>query len=304
MNDEHTIELINTLTTIVNEVSQGDFRNAAVLFEFTKTDKYPPQIAILAESFGMMIVKIDAKQQHLEHVIDDLSAKKVELEQVASQLLRANTGMLEVLGSAIAKRDSDTSAHNYRVTIHAIQLGKSLGFSNTELCSLIKGSFLHDVGKIAISDSILLKPGKLTCDEFEVMKTHVIHGSEIIRNYEWLRDADDVVLHHHEKFNGSGYPHGLKWDQIPINARIFALADVFDALTSKRPYKEPIPVDKSMAIMSGDAGTHFDPDLFRVFSEGAAEVYENLVSINEKALIENLHAYMRDYYATELIPHS
>ena len=156
MNENKTNKLINTLTSIANEVSQGDYQNAGTLFELTKVDKYPHDIVTLAESFGMMIVKIDAKQQHLERLIDDLSAKKAELELVASQLLQANTGILEVLGSAIAKRDSDTNAHNYRVTIHAIHLGEALGLTNSDLCSLIKGSFLHDVGKIAISDAILL----------------------------------------------------------------------------------------------------------------------------------------------------
>jgi HD-GYP domain-containing protein (c-di-GMP phosphodiesterase class II) len=301
VNENHTNELINTLTSIANEVAQGDYRNAGTLFELTKEDKYPSKIVTLAESFGMMIVKIDAKQQHLERLINDLSVKKVELEKVAAQLLRANIGMLEVLGSAIAKRDNDTSAHNYRVTIHAIQLGKTLGLNNAALCSLIKGSFLHDVGKIAISDTILLKPGKLTFEEFEVMKTHVLHGSEIIRNYDWLCDAGDVVLHHHEKFDGTGYPQGLKGDRIPLNARILALADVFDALTSKRPYKDPISIDKTMEIMSADTGSHFDPDLFRVFSEGDEEMYESLARCSESALTERLQTLMRDYYVVELI---
>ncbi len=304
MEEKQTEDLIRTLTGIVNEVAQGDYQNTGTLFELTRADTYPPEIVSLAESFGMMIVRIDAKQQHLERLIDDLSSKKMELEQIASRLLLANTGMLEVLGSAIAKRDSDTSAHNYRVTIYATHLGKALGLDNTALNSLIKGAFLHDVGKIAISDKILLKPGKLTFEEFEVMKTHVLHGSEIIRCYEWLSDAGDVVLHHHEKFNGNGYPHGLSGDRIPFNARIFALADVFDALTSKRPYKDPIPVGKAMEIMAADAGSHFDPGLFQVFSKDAASVYENLERISESTLTESFHTLMQNHYGAELLSRS
>jgi HD-GYP domain-containing protein (c-di-GMP phosphodiesterase class II) len=162
--------------------------------------------------------------------------------------------------------------------------------------SLIKGAFLHDVGKIAISDNILLKPGKLTFDEFEIMKTHVLHGSEIIRSYEWLSDAVDVVLHHHEKFDGCGYPHGLRGDQIPLNARIFALADVFDALTSRRPYKEPVPVGVSLECMAEDAGSHFDPELFRIFTQDAAAMYEKFSCISESACMESFHNLMRDHY--------
>jgi HD-GYP domain-containing protein (c-di-GMP phosphodiesterase class II) len=301
VNEKHTIELIRTLTAIANEVSLGDYRNAEMLFELTKSGKYPQEVVTLAESFGMMIVKIDAKQQYLERLVDDLQAREAELEQLALRLTHSNIGMLEVLGSAIAKRDSDTNAHNYRVTIYAIHLGKALGLDNAALSRLIKGSFLHDVGKIAISDAILLKPGKLTFEEFEVMKTHVRHGSEIIRNYEWLCDADDVVLHHHEKFDGSGYPDGLAGERIPLNARIFAIADVFDALTSKRPYKGPIPVDRTMEIMADGSGTHFDPELFPVFSQSAAEMYERLARLSESALTESLHTLMNEYYAAGLL---
>lgn len=302
MDKDHKNKLIDILTGIVNEVAQGDYQHTGTLFELTEEGRYPPRIVTLAESFGMMIVQIDAKQQHLERLITDLSAKKAELEQVASQLVRANIGMLEVLGSAIAKRDSDTNAHNYRVTIYAIHLGKAFGLADEALRSLIKGSFLHDLGKIAISDSILLKPGKLTFEELEVMKTHVLHGSEIIKSYEWLRDADSVVLHHHEKYDGSGYPHGLRGDRIPLNARIFALVDVFDALTSQRPYKRPIPVDETMEIMAADAGSHFDPELFHVFRNVIGRPGQCLVCVDESALTESLHTLMRDYYGAASSP--
>lgn len=301
MQGTHTNNLINRLTAMVNEVARGDYGNAGALFELTEEGKYPAEIVALAESFGMMIVRIDAKQQQLERLIDDLKAKKGELEEVASQLLSANIGMLEVLGSAIAKRDSDTSAHNYRVTIHAIHFGKRLGLTDDALRSLIKGSFVHDIGKIAISDTILLKPGKLTFEEFEVMKTHVLHGSQIIESYGWLSDARDVVLHHHEKFNGAGYPHGLKQGQIPLNARIFALVDVFDALTSKRPYKDPLSLDHTLETMSAETGSHFDPELFPVFRTGAEEMNELLGNSNESELTERLQTLMRDYYVVELI---
>jgi HD-GYP domain-containing protein (c-di-GMP phosphodiesterase class II) len=206
--------------------------------------------------------------------------------------------MLEVLGNAIAKRDSDTSDHNYRVTTHSIYLGKALGLSKPDLCSLIKGAFLHDIGKIAISDTILLKPGKLTVPEFDVIKTHVTHGSDIIRSYPWLADAADVVFHHHEKYNGNGYPSGLKGEQIPLNARIFAIIDVFDALTSKRPYKEPIPFDTTLQIMAGDVGSHFDPEIFEVFRKGARELHEVISGFTEPELVKILHSLMHDYFET------
>lgn len=180
-------------------------------------------------------------------------------------LLHSNLGAIEMLGSAIAKRDSDTNSHNYRVSLYALHLAEAEGLGHSTIRSLLKGAFLHDVGKLAIPDAILLKPGKLDDEEFAVMKTHVHHGLDLITQFRWLRDAADVVGCHHEKFDGSGYDHGLAGEQIPITARIFAIADVFDALTSKRPYKLPFPVPQATAIMAAGRGGHFDPRLLDLF---------------------------------------
>ncbi|SJZ98335.1 HD domain-containing protein [Trichlorobacter thiogenes] len=289
--------LFQQLTRILNEVSQGNTTNVETIFELTKEGVYPPEIVNLAESFGMLIVNIEAKQQRLERLLTDLQDKNRELEQVSSSLLNANIGMLEVLGSAIAKRDSDTCAHNYRVCIYSIHLGKALGLPDDSLRSLIKGAFLHDIGKIAISDTILLKPGGLDDREYEIIKTHVLHGSEIIRAYSWLSDAHDVVLHHHERYNGEGYPDRLKAEQIPLHARVFSICDVFDALTSKRPYKEPYPVDYSLRTMRTEVGSHFDPEIFDLFVQNARTMYETIVNFSENQLESRLHTIMQDYFA-------
>lgn len=302
-----TGKLLKHLIEILNQVSQGNTTQIETIFELTKDGIYPTEIAKLAESFGMMIVNIDARQQRLERLLADLQEKNRTLEHLSTQLLNANVGMLEVLGSAIAKRDSDTSAHNYRVCIYSIHIGKVLGLPDNNLRSLIKGAFLHDIGKIAISDTILLKPGGLDDREYAIIKTHVLHGSEIIKAYSWLSDAHDVVLHHHEKYNGNGYPDGLRAEQIPLNARIFAVADVFDALTSKRPYKEPYEVDYALKIMRNDVGSHFDPELFDLFSKDAQTVYEQIAGLSEIQLENTLHTIMQDYFKNaeekEIISH-
>ena len=292
-----TDRLFQQLTKIMNEVSQGNTGNIETIFELTKEGIYPPEIVNLAESFGMMVVNIEAKQQQLEQLLTDLQEKNRALELASNSLLNANVGMLEVLGSAIAKRDSDTCSHNYRVCIYAIHLGKELGLSADNLRSLIKGAFLHDIGKIAISDTILLKPGGLDDHEYETIKTHVLHGSEIIKAYSWLSDAHDVVLYHHEKFSGTGYPDGLKADQIPLNARIFAICDVFDALTSKRPYKEPYPLDYAVRVMRCEVGSHFDPEIFDLFVKKAETIHETIARLSESQLERVLHAIMHDYFA-------
>ena len=167
-NDLQSRKLLRHLTTILNEVSQGNPTNIETIFEMTKEGIYPVDVAELAESFGMMIVNIEAKQHRLEQLMANLREKNRILELLSADLLNANIGMLEVLGCAIAKRDSNTSIHNYRVSLYAVALGKALQLSTVELRSLLKGAFLHDIGKIAISDSILLKPAKLDHDEFEI----------------------------------------------------------------------------------------------------------------------------------------
>jgi len=212
-------------------------------------------------------------------------------------LLTANLDMIRVLGSAIAKRDSDTNAHNYRVTLYAIALAEKIGLSHPQIQSLIKGSFLHDVGKIGIRDHILLKPGKLDADEFNEMKQHVQYGVEILQSSHWLGDAQEIVHYHHEKYDGSGYPQGLKNTEIPIIARIFAIIDVFDALASRRPYKEPYPFEKCMEIILEAAGSHFDPALVQSFSEISLPLYTELVqNEDEYVLRQRLDGSIHRYF--------
>jgi len=201
-----------------------------------------------------------------------------------------------VLGATIAKRDSDTEAHNYRVTIYATRLAQTVGLDNKKMQSLIKGSFLHDVGKIGIRDDILLKPGKLDEEEFEIMKEHVNHGLDIIRKSNWLKNAAGIVGGHHEKFNGKGYPEGLAEIVIPLSARIFAIADVFDALTSRRPYKEPFSFEKTMEILQQSKGSHFDPELLEKFNGIARELYDEFSGREDDRLKDQLHALTSQYF--------
>ena len=219
-----------------------------------------------------------------------------DIRRHADQLLRANLETLEVLGNAIAKRDSDTDTHNYRVTWYAIRLGEAAGLDAATMRRLIKGAFLHDVGKIGISDSILLKPGKLTVEEFTVMKTHVTLGLDIIGSSEWLAEAADVVRHHHEKVDGSGYMDGLAGEAIPVTARIFAIVDVFDALTSRRPYKEPMPLSQALAILDEGDGRHFDSRLLALFRPLAASLLQEAGAMGDEGMRAALHRDTERYF--------
>lgn len=218
------------------------------------------------------------------------------LSQTASQLLDSNLQILQVLGGAIAKRDSDTDAHNYRVSVYSVILAEAMGLSREEIRSLIKGALLHDVGKLGIRDEILLKPGKLTDEEFTVMKTHVEHGLEIAERANWLKDAQPVIGAHHEKFDGAGYPQGLNGSDIPLNARIFAICDVFDALTSRRPYKDPMSLETALEIMASGRGKHFDPELLDAFGDIAPELYATYSGKDDDSAQQRLNAFTDDYF--------
>ena len=218
----------------------------------------------------------------------------------SANLLDANLQGIALLGSAIAKRDSDTDAHNYRVSIYSVRLAEAIGLDVESIRGLIKGAFLHDVGKIGIRDNILLKPGKLDDEEFTIMKTHVQHGLDIVERSPWLADAMDIVGGHHEKFAGGGYPSGLREDAIPITARIFAIADVFDALTSKRPYKEPLSFEKTMEILEQGSQQHFDPELLVVFKQIAPALYTKYCGREDDGLQEELNQILRQYFTSNV----
>ncbi len=218
------------------------------------------------------------------------------LIEKSDELLQSNINTLISLGDAIARRDSDTGNHNYRVTYYSIKIAEKLNLSNEQIKSLIKGAFLHDIGKIAISDTILLKPAKLSDDEFEIMKNHTVEGIEIVQNNPWLDDARDVILHHHEKVDGNGYPDGLKGNKIPYNARIFAVVDVFDALTSKRPYKKPFSLGESMQIIRDDTETHFDKKIVDIFEEIYEKMYYDISDMSSSELKNIFYKVIKPYF--------
>lgn len=219
------------------------------------------------------------------------------LADYSTNLLEANLETLSVLGSAIAKRDSDTDAHNYRVSLYAAHIGQVMGLGRTEMQTLIKGSFLHDVGKIGIPDAVLLKPGRLDEGEFTVVQSHVEKGVDIVRRSSWLRDGVAVAGYHHEKYGGGGYPHNLRGEDIPIAARIFAVADVFDALTSERPYKKPLGFEDAMELLERGRGSHFDPAVLDAFGTTARGLYDRYAGRGGESLRQELTALVAEYFS-------
>jgi HD-GYP domain-containing protein (c-di-GMP phosphodiesterase class II) len=221
-----------------------------------------------------------------------------KLVTFSRNLLQANLESLAILAGAIAKRDSDTDIHNFRVTLYAVRLAERLDLPTSEIQTLIKGGFLHDVGKIGVRDSILLKPGGLDDQEFTEMKDHVRHGLDIVRGAMWLSDAAQIVGSHHEKFDGSGYPEGRAGQAIPILARIFAVADVFDALTSRRPYKEPLPCAAAVAQIEQGRGSHFDPAMVDAFLAISGELHRRYAGRDDQGLRDELQTVITRYFST------
>jgi len=236
----------------------------------------------IAYSIAQLILTIFVTTALLYPIIVYLNKEYINQSK---NLLQANLEIMSVLGGAVAKRDSETNAHNYRVTLYSIAFAEALSLNREKIMGLIKGAFLHDVGKIGITDSILLKPDKLTALEFEEMKYHVEFGIDIISKSKWLDDAKDVVAYHHEKYDGTGYSKNISAEQIPLNARIFMICDVFDALTSKRPYKNKFTFEASIKIIKEKSGTHFDPKLVSVFCSIIQGLYTNISHLeNEESL--------------------
>lgn len=199
---------------------------------------------------------------------------KTHLSLVKSdELKRTRLQVVQRLGRAAEYKDNETGMHVLRMSHYSRVLALAYGFSEEQADILLHAAPMHDIGKIGIPDSIMLKPGKLTDDEFAIMKTHPDIGAEIIGecDSELLVIAKSVALTHHEKWDGSGYPNGLAGDAIPIEGRIVAVADVFDALTSKRPYKEAWTVEDTMAFMKSQRGKHFEPKLITLLEQNLDE---------------------------------
>ena len=194
----------------------------------------------------------------------------------ASVLSPADAVVLAALRDMLRARDPGTGAHSERVRIYALALAEAHGVPKSQLLDIEHGVMLHDIGKIAIPDGILLKPGPLSSDEWKIMRTHPEVGRRLIEHMPFLRDAVPVVYHHHERWDGTGYPDGLRGEDIPLGARIFAVADAFDAMTYDRPYSRAIPVAAACAEIERCAGTHFDPSVAATFLALPLECLEEL----------------------------
>jgi response regulator RpfG family c-di-GMP phosphodiesterase len=188
-----------------------------------------------------------------------VSERTQQLQSALRQTERSYEDTLEALGAAIDLRDSPTAGHSRRVFLYSMELAKSVGGLDHQLRTIGMGAWLHDIGKLAIPDRILLKPGPLLDHEWEVMRRHARIGYELVKSISFLAGAAEIVLKHHERFDGSGYPQGLRSEEIPFGARIFAVADTLDAMTSDRPYRAALPLQAARDVIERGSGILFDP---------------------------------------------
>jgi putative nucleotidyltransferase with HDIG domain len=200
------------------------------------------------------------------------------LRQAMEDLEHSYDVTLEALGDALDLKDSETEGHSKRVTAYTIALARAIGISPAEIKVIARGAFLHDIGKMAIPDEILRKPGSLTPEEQEVMREHCTRGYHILRKIPFLSEAAEIVFSHQEHYDGSGYPSGLSGNQIPIGARIFAVADTLDAITSDRPYRKARSFDVARQEILRCSGTQFDPGVVEVFLKIPNELWQELRS--------------------------
>ncbi len=276
-------ELIEQLTASVRQIAQGHYGDIDTLFELTKEKKYPQHITELAEAFGMMTMQVETREFRLEQNIKDLKEANSAIEVARKEVFDAHEQLKDAsletiyhLSRAAEQKDDDTHSHIQRISYYSAALAKSLGLSQKDIHKILYASPMHDVGKIGIPDMILLKPGRLTESEFNTMKTHTVLGKEILKDSEssLIQAAEIIAETHHEKWDGTGYPRGLSKDDIPLEGRIVAVADVYDALTSKRPYKEPFDHDVAFRMIDELKETHFDPHVTEAFFEIEDEIIE------------------------------
>ncbi len=216
----------------------------------------------------------EAVRQHLERrreadsllqLQQRLAAADVALESALDSVALQQNLTMETLVRALDARAHETKQHSQRVAAYTLRLAEEFTFTLPQLGDLERGALLHDIGKIGVADAILLKAGELTEQEWAQMRRHPEIGFDILQDIDFLRGAAQLVLHHHERFDGSGYPRGLRGEAIPLEARIFAVIDAFDALTSQRPYREPLPVEVARSRVAARSGSLFDPAVVEKF---------------------------------------
>src|SRR6202030_2715824 len=212
-------------------------------------------------------------QTNLESLVE---ARTNQLQSAMNDLTRSYDITLEALGDALDLKDKETEGHSRRVTAFTIAIARAMGLAGDQIRIIARGAFLHDIGKMAIPDDILRKPGKLTSEQTAIMREHCYKGYQIVKKIPFLQDACDIIYSHQERFDGSGYPRGLRGTEIPLGARIFSVADTLDAIISDRPYRPARTLTEARKEIHAWSGRQFDPEVIQVFLKMPDDIFEDL----------------------------
>lgn len=287
MPEDFNENVVKGLISLAKRVGRGESARKDPLFQLADDPGCPLITAELLRAFRTMAAILESRDAEIEAELrglrrenENLALTREKLSEAVKKLQGASQETIYRLVLAAEYKDEDTSSHIQRMSHYSALVARALGLSEREVQEILHASPMHDVGKIGIPDWILLKPGKLDPGEWEIMKTHTTIGAGILEDSESeiIKAAEVIALSHHEKWDGSGYPFGLRENDIPLSGRIASIADVFDALTSKRPYKEAYPEERAFAIILKESGRHFDPEVVEAFFS----VREEILSIKKK----------------------
>src|SRR5438477_5121708 len=270
---------MQTIESAINALRLGAFDYLMKPFDLRQAEA---AVARALEHHELVVAK-RRYENHLEELVEQRTA---ELDRALDSLENAYRTTLQALTAALETRDAETHGHSERVVTFSLRLGREYGLNGAHMKALEFGSLLHDIGKIGVPDAILRKPAKLTDEEWVRMREHPMHGQQILRGIRFLEGAARVVAQHHEKWDGSGYPLGLKGEEIEMCARIFSVADAFDAITSDRVYRKGRPYEVAAQELDEWAGRQFDPKVVEAFHRVPQEDWDEL---RQRSLMRKPH---------------
>jgi len=263
------LSAINDIHVVTSAFRRGAIDYLLKPFERSELES----IVMRAVEHGRLRKQNTIYRHNLESIVTSRTGR---LRSTMQDLERSYDITLEAMGAALDLRDEETEGHSRRVTAYTIALAEAMGLESDDLRVIARGAFLHDIGKIATPDSILLKPARLSDEEMTIMKQHCERGYEMVRKIPFLREAAEIVYAHQERFDGTGYPRGLQGEEIPLGARIFAIADALDAITSDRPYRKGTTFAAATEEIARCAGKQFDPRIVEVFLAMPHETWADL----------------------------
>lgn len=256
-------------------------------------------VGAMVVSFPLFLLRWSQKQyiDRTRAIVNELKEKNVILERSSAEISTLNEGLLKTLAEVVDLRDPFVLGHSQQVTSYAVLMAKNLGLNGDQVELIRKAGLLHDIGKLGIPERILLKPTKLTAEEYNIVKEHVVLGAEILQASQSLHNLIPIIRHHHERYDGEGYPDGLTGTDIPIEARIVAVADAVEAMASDRPYRRAMQLDQILIELNKNAGTQFDPQVVRAFEQITTHEGEALVINSARAGINlRLHTELDEIY--------